>query len=88
MAFTSQKRIVECKGYDMNSLSYKGTLERLCRSGLTGRAIRWLQQFDRLYTAGVVEQSPLDQRRLEFARWLVATHRLTDQITLNNDIRE
>jgi hypothetical protein len=63
----------------MNSPNYKETLEMLRQSGLTRREIRRLQNFYRRYAVNEMDQSSLDQRRLEFARWLVTTHRLTDQ---------
>lgn len=74
------KHIMECKGYDMDFLNYKVTLERLRQSGLTGREIRRLQKFYRQYSVNEMDLSSEDIRRLEFTRWLVATHRLSDQI--------
>jgi hypothetical protein len=64
----------------MDSPNYKETFEMLRQSGLTGREIRRLQKFHRRYAVNEMDQSSLDPRRLEFARWLVTTHRLTEQI--------
>lgn len=72
----------------MDLLNYKETLEMLRQSGLIGREIRRLQKFYRRYAANEMDQPCLDQRRLEFARWLVTTHRLTDQINPNRDVCE
>jgi hypothetical protein len=72
----------------MSFLNYKETLERLRQSGLTGREIRRLQKFYRRYALNEMDLSSLDRRRLEFARWLVTTHRLSDQINPNSDANE
>jgi hypothetical protein len=58
----------------------KGDLEKLRKEGFTEQAIARLYQLRRTYGRDEMDQAPLDKRRLEFARWLVATGRLTDQI--------
>jgi hypothetical protein len=64
----------------MDPPNYKEMLEILRQSGFTRREIRRLQKFHRRYAANEMDQTTLDPRRLEFARWLVTTHRLTEQI--------
>ena len=71
----------------MNFLNYKETLEKLRQSGLTGREIRRLQKFYRRYSINEMDLSSEDLRRLEFVRWLVTTHRLSEQINPNSDAR-
>jgi hypothetical protein len=66
----------------------KENLERLNREdliklrteGFTEQAIARLYRLRSKYGQDEMDQVPLDKRRLEFARWLVATGRLTDQI--------
>lgn len=58
----------------------KEDLERLRNEGFTELTIARLCQLRAKYGHDEMDQPPLDKRRLEFARWLVATGRLTDQI--------
>ena len=58
----------------------KEDLEMLRKEGFTELAIARLFQMRCRYGQDEMDQAPLDKRRLEFARWLVATGRLTDQI--------
>jgi hypothetical protein len=58
----------------------KEDLEELRKEGFTEQAIAQLYQLRSTYGQDEMDQVPLDKRRLEFARWLVATGRLTDQI--------
>jgi hypothetical protein len=64
----------------MNFINYKDALQVLRRAGLTTSQIDRLCGFCRKYTASEMDQAAIDQRRLEFARWLVTTHRLSDQM--------
>ncbi len=63
----------------MDKLDYKEALEMLRKAGLTASEISRLERFRRKYAASEIDQAPIDQHRLEFVRWLVATHRLTEQ---------
>ncbi len=54
--------------------------ERLRRKGFTEREITRLSHLRKTYGQDEMDQAALDTRHLEFARWLVATGRLTDQI--------
>jgi hypothetical protein len=58
----------------------KQDLEKLRKEGFTEQAIARFYQLRRRYGQNEMDQASLDRRRLEFARWLVATGRLTDQI--------
>ena len=58
----------------------KEDLERLRKEGFTEQAIARLFQMRSRYGKSEMDQVPLDKHRLEFARWLVATGRLSDQI--------
>jgi hypothetical protein len=64
----------------MNRLNYKETLVMLREAGLSRAEIRRLLRFYRHCTADAMDQASPDLHHLEFVRWLVATHRLTDQI--------
>lgn len=65
----------------MNWIQYDETeLARLRREGFTERQITRLYQLRRQYGRNEMDRPALDRLRLEFARWLVATGRLTDQI--------
>ncbi|MFL5663310.1 MAG: hypothetical protein ACJ8BW_18500 [Ktedonobacteraceae bacterium] len=64
----------------MNHINYKEALVMLHEAGLSRAEIRRLQRFYRHYVANAMDQVPPDLHHLEFVRWLVATHRLTDQI--------
>jgi hypothetical protein len=58
----------------------KEDLTMLRAKGFTEQTIARLYQLRSRYGQNEMDQAPLDKRRLEFARWLVATGRLTDQI--------
>ena len=72
----------------MNHLNYKEKLEMLRGSGLTVLQIRRLERFYREYAANEVDQASPNLHHLEFVRWLVTTHRLTEQIDLNGNVCE
>jgi hypothetical protein len=72
----------------MSRLNYKEMLEMLRRSGFTTSEIQRLQKFYRGYAANALDDAALDLHRLEFVRWLVTTHRLTDQMELKSDVCE
>ena len=55
-------------------------LNLLLRRGFTARQITQFCRMRRTYGQDKRDQLPLDSRRLEFARWLVATGRLSEQI--------
>lgn len=63
----------------MNHINYNEAVQVLRRAGLTTPQIDRLCGFYRKYTASEMDQAAIDQRHLEFARWLVTTHRLSDQ---------
>ena len=50
----------------------------LREAAFTKAEIRRLQRFYRRYTPNEMDQTSLDLRHLEFVRWLVASHRLSD----------
>lgn len=54
--------------------------EMLCNSGFTTSEIERLERLRKDYAEKEHYQPSADQRRLEFARWLVTTGRLTEQI--------
>jgi hypothetical protein len=64
----------------MNQMNYKEALELLRRAGFTAPEIDRLCRLRRDYAESEMDQAPVDQRRLEFVRWLVVTGKLTDQI--------
>jgi len=55
-------------------------LDLLRKKGFTERQIAQFCRMRRTYGQDERDQLPLDRRRLEFARWLVATGRLSEQI--------
>lgn len=57
----------------------KEELEALQRCGFTTRQIIILYSLRKTYMQDRMDQPALDIRRLEFARFLVATGRLTDE---------
>ncbi len=57
----------------------KEDLEALHRCGFTTRQIRMLYSLRTTYMQDRMDQPALDIRRLEFARFLVATGRLTEE---------
>ena len=58
----------------------KGELDKLRQEGFTDLVIARLYRLRSQYVQTEMDQAPLDMHRLEFARWLVETGRLTDQI--------
>ncbi len=64
----------------MNHLNYKEKLAMLRDAGFNAAEIRRLQRFYRRYRVNAMDQATPDLQHLRFVRWLVATHRLTDQI--------
>jgi hypothetical protein len=55
-------------------------LDMLRKRGFTERQITRFCHLRQRYGQDEMDQLPLDRRRLEFARWLVAKGRLTEQI--------
>lgn len=66
----------------MNHLNYKEAFVMLREAGLSRKEIRRLQRVCRRYTANEMDQATPCLHHLEFIRWLVATHRLTEQLEL------
>ncbi len=64
----------------MNHIDYKEAFQVLRRAGLTTPQIDRLCGFCRKYTASELDRAAIDRRHLEFVRWLVTNHRLSDQI--------
>jgi len=64
----------------MNQMDYKQVFEMLQKAGFSVPEINRLFKFRRNYRESEMDRPPADRRRLEFARWLVATGRLTEQI--------
>lgn len=64
----------------MNQIDQKVACERLRQAGFTESEIAQLSRLRRDYAEKEMAQVLTDHRRLEFARWLVVTGRLTDQI--------
>jgi hypothetical protein len=65
----------------MDHMNYKEALEMLRKAGLKASEIDQLCRLRRDFAQNEMDQAPVDHRRLEFVRWLVATGKLTDQIT-------
>jgi hypothetical protein len=55
-------------------------MEKLRMIGFTERTIARLYRMRQTYGQDKMDQVALDQRHLEFARWLVQTGKLSDQI--------
>jgi hypothetical protein len=64
----------------MNQMNNEEALAMLREAGCTVLEIERLTQLRRNYRVGELDQAHPNQARLEFARWLVQTGRLTDQI--------
>ena len=64
----------------MDQSNYKEALERLRQDGFTASEIKLLCQLRREYSKQGLDHVSIDLHRLEFARWLVATGKLTDQL--------
>lgn len=58
----------------------KEDLQKLRKEGFPEQTIARLYQLRSEYGKNERDQAPLDIRRLEFARWLVETGRLSEQI--------
>lgn len=58
----------------------KEALEQLRQAGFTGQDIARFWCIHKTYGQDEMDQAALDKRRLEFARFLVATGRLTEQM--------
>jgi hypothetical protein len=56
-------------------------MEKLRLIGFTERTIARLYRMRQTYGQDKMDQIALDQRHLEFARWLVQTGRLSDQLS-------
>ncbi len=69
----------------MDRLNYKEKLAMLRDAGLNAREIHRLQRLYRRYKVNAMDQATPDLQHLKFVRWLVATHRLTDQIDQNGN---
>jgi hypothetical protein len=57
---------------------YKEALERLRKAGFTHWEIERLLKFRHNLVLGMMDQAPTEYRRLEFARWLFLSGRLSD----------
>ena len=66
----------------MNYLHDEEAFAALREAGFTVLEMDRLTQLRRNYKAGEQDRAPVDYSRLEFARWLVTTGRLTDEIAL------
>lgn len=64
----------------MQHMNGQRALSRLRLAGWQETAIKQLVRFRQTYTHTELDQAQLDPRRLAFARWLVATGRLTEQL--------
>src|SRR5579859_1553135 len=64
----------------MNHMNYLEALRVLRRAGFTASESTKLYQLHRSYGTSELDQAPISNTHLEFARWLVQTGRLTDQI--------
>ncbi|HEU5376845.1 MAG TPA: hypothetical protein VFV38_15525 [Ktedonobacteraceae bacterium] len=62
-----------------NVESFNG-VEHLCELGFTLSQIEQLNRLRSVYIEREQKQILAEQRRLEFARWLVSTGRLTDEL--------
>ncbi len=58
----------------------------LRRKGFTEKEIAHLYPLRKTYGQNEMDQATIDRNHLEFARWLVRTGRLTEQIT--NQVHE
>jgi hypothetical protein len=66
---------------NQNQLNHEEGVVMLHRSGFSAQEIDRLCRLRRAYAdKGEMDQAALDLRRLQFARWLVETGKLTDQL--------
>jgi hypothetical protein len=59
---------------------YKEAQEILRRAGFNHAQIDRLTSFRRQFVMGEMDRTSTEHRRLEFARWLFLTGKLTDQV--------
>jgi hypothetical protein len=59
---------------------HKEAQEMLRKAGFNQAQIDRLTSFRRQFIVGEVDQTSTEHRRLEFARWLFLTGKLTDQV--------
>jgi hypothetical protein len=72
---------VSCeKEESMNQMDQKDACDLLRQAGFTPSEIEGLRRLRQDYTENEGVQALAERRRLEFARWLVTTGRLTEQI--------
>ena len=65
----------------MNQMNQEEALVMLRRLGFSAQEINRVCRLRRAYAdRGEMDQAALDLRRLQFARWLVKTGKLTDQL--------
>jgi hypothetical protein len=65
----------------MNQMNHEEAVAMLHRSGFSTQEINRLCRLRRAYAnRGEMDQAALDIRHLLFARWLVETGKLTDQL--------
>jgi hypothetical protein len=66
---------------NQNQMNHEEAVVMLYRSGFSVQEIDRLCRLRRAYAdKGEMDQAALGLRRLQFARWLVETGRLTDQL--------
>ncbi|GCE13664.1 hypothetical protein [Tengunoibacter tsumagoiensis] len=61
-------------------LDYKEANEMLRRAGFTHAQIDRLTRYRRRFLVGEMDQIPVDQRHLEFIRWLFQRGKLSDYV--------
>ena len=67
---------------NQNQMNHEEAVAMLHRSGFSTQEINLLCRLRRAYAdKGEMDQAALDLRRLQFARWLVETGKLTDELT-------
>ncbi len=59
---------------------YKEAQEMLRKAGFNHVAIDRLARFRKEFVLGEMDQTPAEHRRLEFARWLFLTGKLSDNM--------
>ncbi len=64
----------------MNQMNFKEALEMLRRAGCSASEIDRLCRLRKERAENEMDQAPVNLRRLEFVRWLVATGKLTDTL--------
>lgn len=61
-------------------MDHKEAIEMLRKAGLNHTEIERVTRFRKQFTPGEMDQTQSDHRRLEFARWLFRTGKLTDYV--------